>query len=314
MEHSYLFETDILFDSKTNLVNWARKRAKDNEYISYYYSVHVKKKIDRQPYVTLGCERKEGRKKKARLDDNDEDEEEEVQVKRRGLYGTKKCNCPFQLKGEKSVIGDKLKLYVKDGRHYYKIGVYPHTQAQAARLTDDQLKLTEEFSRYQFASRHIMASLLENKFRLYCEEYNERLEKLKTKWRRMQWFLGCLFDKWFRIKVWCEFLWKREAAPCSWGSSQRFYQILPGCANWDGFTSRQCWMDVPDHLIIAANSFNLCIILIARRDSSMILPFYSTLNHVQDTIIIRHLADLEHFIAVIFSLKFLFFCDWFFNS
>ncbi|KAI5683397.1 hypothetical protein M9H77_04625 [Catharanthus roseus] len=43
------------------------------------------------------------------------------------------------------------------GRHSHKIGVYPHAHAQAARLTNDQLKLTEEFSRCQVAPRNIMA-------------------------------------------------------------------------------------------------------------------------------------------------------------
>ncbi|KAI5681833.1 hypothetical protein M9H77_03061 [Catharanthus roseus] len=86
-----------------------------------------------------------GEKKKVRLDDDDEDEEEEVPVKYRG---------------EKSTIEDNWKLYV-DERHNYKIDVYSQVHAQAARLTDDQLKLTEEFSRCQAAPQNFMASLLE---------------------------------------------------------------------------------------------------------------------------------------------------------
>ncbi|KAI5677786.1 hypothetical protein M9H77_08736 [Catharanthus roseus] len=59
----------------------------------------------------------------------------------------------------KSAIEDNWKLYVKDGRHNHK--VYPHTHSQATRLTDDQLKLTEEFSRCQVAPQNIMAIMLE---------------------------------------------------------------------------------------------------------------------------------------------------------
>ncbi|KAI5681952.1 hypothetical protein M9H77_03180 [Catharanthus roseus] len=93
-----------------------------------------KRRFDRRPYVTIGCEREERRKKKVRLDDNDDDdeEEEEVPVKRR------------------------------DRRHNHKIGVYSHAHAHRMRLTDDQLKLTKEFSRCQVTHRNIMASLLEN--------------------------------------------------------------------------------------------------------------------------------------------------------
>ncbi|KAI5672037.1 hypothetical protein M9H77_12401 [Catharanthus roseus] len=84
-----------------------------------------KRRFDRRLYVNLGCERGEGRKKKASLDDDDEDKED---VPAR--------NWPVE----------NWKLYVKNGRHNHKIGVYPHAQAQAVRLTDDHLKLTEEFS------------------------------------------------------------------------------------------------------------------------------------------------------------------------
>ncbi|KAI5682917.1 hypothetical protein M9H77_04145 [Catharanthus roseus] len=73
----------------------------------------------------------------------------------------KKCDCIFQLKGEKLAIEDNWKLYAKDGRHNHKISAYPYAHAQATRLTDDQLKLTEEFIRCQIAPQNIMASLLE---------------------------------------------------------------------------------------------------------------------------------------------------------
>ncbi|KAI5673147.1 hypothetical protein M9H77_13511 [Catharanthus roseus] len=92
VEHNYLFETNILLDLKVDLVNWTRKRAK---IVSTYFII--------TRYISK--RRFEREKKKARLDD--EDEEEEVSVKRRGSYRTEKCNCPFQLKGEKSAIGDK---------------------------------------------------------------------------------------------------------------------------------------------------------------------------------------------------------------
>ncbi|KAI5653214.1 hypothetical protein M9H77_30401 [Catharanthus roseus] len=132
------------------------------------------------------CERGEGRKKKARLDDDDEDEEEEDSVKRRGPYGTKKYNCPTKLKSEKSAIGDKWKLYVKDGTHNHKIGVCPHAYVQVARLTDDQLKLTEEFSRCHVAPQNIMASLLEKNSDCVVSKQTIYNARAKMKKKRME--------------------------------------------------------------------------------------------------------------------------------
>ncbi|KAI5667611.1 hypothetical protein M9H77_17464 [Catharanthus roseus] len=108
-----------------------------------------KRRFDCRPYVTIGCERGEGRKKKVRLDDNGEDEEEEVPVKHR------------------------------DGRHNHKIGVYFHAHAQDARLTDDRLKLTEELNRCQVAPRNVMASLLEKN--LDCAVSKQIRAKMKKR-------------------------------------------------------------------------------------------------------------------------------------
>lgn len=49
-----------------------------------------------------------------------DDDKEEVPIKRRGPYGTKKCNCPFQLKGEQSATGEGWKLTIQDGRHNHQ--------------------------------------------------------------------------------------------------------------------------------------------------------------------------------------------------
>ncbi|KAI5681743.1 hypothetical protein M9H77_02971 [Catharanthus roseus] len=120
VDHIYLFETDVLFESETNLVKWARKRAKTvNTYliITRYLS---KRRFEHRP---------EGKKIRLDDDDDDQDEKEEVPVKHKGPYETKKCNCPFQLKEETSATEDNWKLYIKDVRHNHKIDVYPHAYA-----------------------------------------------------------------------------------------------------------------------------------------------------------------------------------------
>ncbi|KAI5656405.1 hypothetical protein M9H77_25198 [Catharanthus roseus] len=87
---------------------------------------------DRRTYVTLACERGGALRKytKPRVDD----EEEEVPIKKWGSYGTKKCGCPFKLKGEQIATSENWQLFVHDGRHNNKMAVYNHGHTQAARL------------------------------------------------------------------------------------------------------------------------------------------------------------------------------------
>ncbi|KAI5676810.1 hypothetical protein M9H77_07760 [Catharanthus roseus] len=90
---------------------------------------------DRRPYVTLACERGGSVKKyKKAIVDN---EEEEVPKKRRESYGTKKCGCPFKLKGEQMATNKSWQLFVHNERHSHKLAVYNHGHAQAARLTEE---------------------------------------------------------------------------------------------------------------------------------------------------------------------------------
>ncbi|KAI5666694.1 hypothetical protein M9H77_16547 [Catharanthus roseus] len=63
----------------------------------------------------------------------------------RGPYGTKKCGCPFKLKSKQIATSDNWQLFVYDGRHNHKIGVYNHSHPQAARFTEKLLKQTQQF-------------------------------------------------------------------------------------------------------------------------------------------------------------------------
>ncbi|KAI5683902.1 hypothetical protein M9H77_05130 [Catharanthus roseus] len=103
-----------------------------------------KRRFDRRPYVTIGCEREERRKKKVRLDDNDDDDDDDDEEE------------------EEEEEEEEVPVKRRDRRHNHKIGVYSHAHAHRMRLTDDQLKLTKEFSRCQVTHRNIMASLLKN--------------------------------------------------------------------------------------------------------------------------------------------------------
>ncbi|KAI5654035.1 hypothetical protein M9H77_31222 [Catharanthus roseus] len=96
---------------------------------------------DHRSYVTLAC--KHGGAIKKYTKPIVDDEEEEIPIKRRGPYGTKKCGCPFKLKGEQMAISKNWQLFVHNGRHNHKRAIYHHGHAQAARLTKEQLQQTE---------------------------------------------------------------------------------------------------------------------------------------------------------------------------
>ncbi|KAI5672448.1 hypothetical protein M9H77_12812 [Catharanthus roseus] len=58
------------------------------------------------------------------------------------------------------------------------------------------------------------------------------------------------------------------------------------------------WGSTHIHLILATNTYNLCIVLIAKQDSCTVFPFYSSSEQVGDTVVIRHLVDSKHFIVL----------------
>ncbi|KAI5676480.1 hypothetical protein M9H77_07430 [Catharanthus roseus] len=69
-------EKEYIFDSKTDLVNWASKRAKTvNTYLI------IIRYMSKRRFGSSS-----GKKKKANLDDDDEDEEEELPVKHKGPH------------------------------------------------------------------------------------------------------------------------------------------------------------------------------------------------------------------------------------
>ncbi|KAI5663634.1 hypothetical protein M9H77_22957 [Catharanthus roseus] len=115
--------------------------------------------FDRRLYVTLDCEC--GCANKPRTKHVVDDEEEEVQVKRRSPYGTKKCGCPFKLKGAQMAMCENWEVFVHNGRHNHAIGVYTHGHAQAAKVTEEQLIQIEQFRKSHVPPRNILGFLRE---------------------------------------------------------------------------------------------------------------------------------------------------------
>ncbi|KAI5668789.1 hypothetical protein M9H77_18642 [Catharanthus roseus] len=56
------------------------------------------------------------------------------------------------------------------------------------------------------------------------------------------------------------------------------------------------WMNTPDHLYVIANTFNLCVVFLAR--STTVLPLVSNMNEPARTIFIGLIEELQHFIQM----------------
>ncbi|KAI5672640.1 hypothetical protein M9H77_13004 [Catharanthus roseus] len=140
----HLFTTDRIFSLKDELVDWAKQTAMKAKTYLIINRYQRSRTADRRPYVTLACERRV------------EDEEEEIPIKRRGPYGTKKCRCPFKLKGEQMAINENWQLFVPNGRHNHKIAIYNHSHAQAARLTEEQLQQTGQIRKSHVPPHNIL--------------------------------------------------------------------------------------------------------------------------------------------------------------
>ncbi|KAI5664879.1 hypothetical protein M9H77_24202 [Catharanthus roseus] len=147
----------------------------------------------------------------------------EIPVKLWGRYEMKKCNCPFLLKGEQSASRQFWKLTIQDGRHNYKIGVYPHENTQATQLKDDEITLVEEFSKCHMQPKNILDSIrgknadcvvrftynmpLLETVGITSTENEDNLNKLKDRWHKMPDFVEYLFDTWLNfvpkfVRVW----------------------------------------------------------------------------------------------------------------
>ncbi|KAI5660107.1 hypothetical protein M9H77_28900 [Catharanthus roseus] len=140
--------------SKDELVHWAKQTAMNAKTYLIITRYQRLRTVNRRPYVTLACERGGSVKKykKAIVDD----EEEEIPRKRQRLYGTKKCGCPFKLKGKQIATSKSWQLFVHNGRHNHKVAIYNHGHAQAVRLTEEQLQQTEQFMKSHVPPRNIL--------------------------------------------------------------------------------------------------------------------------------------------------------------
>ncbi|KAI5681384.1 hypothetical protein M9H77_02611 [Catharanthus roseus] len=90
---------------------------------------------------------------------------------------------PFKLKDEQMAMCENWQLFVHDRRHNHAIGVYTDGHAQAAKLTEEQLKQTEQCRKSHVPPRNILRFFREQNVGCAVKKYITSLRRL----RRIGW-------------------------------------------------------------------------------------------------------------------------------
>ncbi|KAJ1399951.1 MULE transposase domain [Sesbania bispinosa] len=146
MDYSDAFTTTEVFPTRDDLLNWARGVGRDNGFIVVIMRSDTggirKKKI----ILTLGCERSgKYRKYKNELI--------------RKVSGTKKCECPFKLRGRPLKNGEGWKLNVVCGFHNHEVAEALGGYAYVNRLSGEEKSLIGDMTKNSVKPKSILMAL-----------------------------------------------------------------------------------------------------------------------------------------------------------
>ncbi|KAI5671442.1 hypothetical protein M9H77_11806 [Catharanthus roseus] len=82
------------------------------------------------------------------------------------------------------------------------------------------------------------------------------------------------------------------------GSVERVTELIMKTKWEEGSAPPEYWIDIPDHLYVIANTFNLCIVFLTRSESTTVLPLVSNMNGPSGTIFMGLIEELQHFIQL----------------
>lgn len=132
-----------VFSTRDDLLNWARKVGKENGFIVVIIRSDTRAK-GRKTKLTLGC----ARGGKYRPYKNE--------IAARKVVGTKKCGCPFKLKGMHLKNGEGWKLNVVCGFHNHEVA---KGNAYASRLSGEEKSLIGDLTKNMVKPRDILLTL-----------------------------------------------------------------------------------------------------------------------------------------------------------
>ncbi|CAJ2637372.1 unnamed protein product [Trifolium pratense] len=151
VDYSEAFTTKEMFPTREYLLNWARAIGRENGFTVIIQRSDNggsgKKKIGRKTTVILGCERS-GRYRQYK----------DALARK---TGTKKCGCPFRLRGRPVRNGDGWKVNVVCGFHNHEVIETAIGSTYAGRLSGEEKSLVDDLTRSMVKPKDILQTLKE---------------------------------------------------------------------------------------------------------------------------------------------------------
>ncbi|XP_052730036.1 uncharacterized protein LOC128195724 [Vigna angularis] len=147
-DYSDQFSTDKIFPTRADLIQWVRKIAFDLGFVVVTIrSDTATGEAGRKTFILLGCERS-GKYRKYKAD---------VQP---SLSGTRKCECPFRLRGKPK--GDGWVLKVMCGYHNHELAETLVGHPFAGRLNAAEQSILVDMTNSQVKPSNILLTLKEH--------------------------------------------------------------------------------------------------------------------------------------------------------
>ncbi|KAH9753465.1 protein FAR1-RELATED SEQUENCE [Citrus sinensis] len=150
MDYSSEFTTHEIFKSREAMIQWTRNVGKKNGIMVVIKRSEVGRG-GKRARIFFGCERG-GKYEKIKKKDNQKD------LKSR-ITGTKKCGCPFKLKGQKLDTHSDWMLKVMCGVHNHPIAKHLEGHSFAGRLTAEETSILVDMSKNMVRPKDILVTL-----------------------------------------------------------------------------------------------------------------------------------------------------------
>ncbi|CAL9019396.1 unnamed protein product, partial [Prunus brigantina] len=149
-----------IFNGRDALLRWAREQGKLNNIVIVIKRSDYGGEGKKRPRVILSCERNGNYKscKSSETTDIRSDANSDMKKCARDT-GTKKCGCPFLLKGVNIGDGDDWKLEVVCGVHNHLISEYLQGHSFVERLTEEENALLVDMSKSLVKPRDILVTI-----------------------------------------------------------------------------------------------------------------------------------------------------------
>lgn len=156
MDYTNVFTTDAIHPSREALIEWVRETGKRNGMVIIIQRADIGATNRSRPRITFVCERS-GAYRHTGMDKGEEGKKK----RKRKATGTKKCGCPFSLRGIKLPLADEWTLVVKCGTHNHPGGQHVEGHSFAGRLSMEEIGILIDLSKSQMKPKEILNTLKE---------------------------------------------------------------------------------------------------------------------------------------------------------